>query len=76
MPILRVEYNLPDEQDDFTLANKGARYFNTLYDFSQVLRSHIKYKEHTQEEYALLEKLRGEFFEILDANGVSLEDVA
>ena len=71
-----LEFTLPDEQDEHTLALKGGRYYCALYDFSQVLRNHVKYVTHTDEEYALVEKLRDEFYQVMEDNNVSFDEVS
>lgn len=39
-----LEFNLPEDQDDFEMAHKGADYHNALFTFKEAfLRTEIKY---------------------------------
>ena len=49
MPKLTLTYNLPEEKDEFTLANKGHDFYSALWDISNELRTWRKgYKKPTK----------------------------
>jgi len=49
-------YDLPEEKDDLEYALKAVDMNLVIHDFQTWLRNELKYVEHTEEEYALLEK--------------------
>ena len=51
-----LEFNLPEDKEDFDYANKGFNYFMALTEFDQWLRSEYKYNE-KEEMFAVREKL-------------------
>ena len=38
-----LEFNMPEDKNDFKLAMNGADYFCALWDIKQLLRSYYKY---------------------------------
>ena len=67
MPKIKLEYDLPEERDDFKLAINGNDFYNTLLGFSNYLREQLKYHgdELSDGQYELLEKIRDKFNEII-----------
>lgn len=43
MPKVNIEYDLPDEQDAFTLATKGHDFWSCLFNLDQSCRDCLKY---------------------------------
>ena len=74
-----LKFNLPDDQDSFTLATKGSNYWNCLLDLDEWLRNELKHNDDYWAGYKgdlTLEKVRQRFFEILDDRNCSLDDVS
>ena len=63
-----LEFNLPEEQEDFNHANNGFNYYMALVEMDQWLRAEYKYND-KEEMYEVREKLR----EIILENNVKLE---
>ena len=63
-----LEYNLPEDRDDFNYANNGFNYYMALVEMDQWLRSEYKYNG-KEEMYEVREKLR----EIIFENNVKLD---
>ena len=63
-----LEFNLPEDQDDFNYANNGFKYYMALVEMDQWLRSEYKYNG-KEEMYEVREKLR----EIIFENNVKLD---
>ena len=63
-----LEFNLPDDQDDFNYANNGFNYYMALVEMDQWLRAEYKYNDR-EELYEVREKLR----EIILENNVKLD---
>ena len=70
-----LEFNLPEDRDEHTLAIKGPAYFHALDDVAEMLRKHWKYESLSVEIFNEVEVIHDEFYEIMQENGVSLEDV-
>ena len=63
-----LEFNLPEDQDDFNYANNGFKYYLSLVEMDEWLRSEYKYND-KEEMYEVREKLR----EIILENNVKLD---
>lgn len=69
-----LEFNLPDDEAEFELANKGAKMHYVLWQIDQWLRSNTKHapdnmNEHTYQAYV---ECREKLHQILNENGVDL----
>ena len=51
-----LEFNLPEDKDDFDFATNGLNYYLALCEFDNWLRSEYKYND-KEEMYAVREKL-------------------
>lgn len=74
-----LKFDLPDDQDAFTLATKGGDYWNCLWDLDEWLRGELKYRSDLWAERngeLTLEKVRDKLFEILDDKNCNLDDVS
>ena len=68
-----LEFNLPEEEAEFTTALKGADWRNTCWDMDQYLRTKVKYDEGlTEEQREVYEDMRGEFWRMMKENNVDL----
>ena len=72
MPKTIIEFSAED-QYELEMCQNGWRYHSALWEFKQYLRNEIKYGEHTDEEYKILEEIQSNFFEILNDNKAHLE---
>ena len=63
-----LEYNLPEDRDDFNYANNGFNYYMALVEMDEWLRSEYKYNG-KEEMYEVREKLN----EIILSNNVKIE---
>ena len=63
-----LEYNLPEDRDDFNYATNGFNYYMALVEMDQWLRAEYKYND-KEEMYEVREKLR----EIILENNVKIE---
>lgn len=61
MPKAVLEFNLPEEQDEFILAKNGGKYYSLLCDISNIIRGHNKYDVAVQKSWELLEDAMNEF---------------
>jgi hypothetical protein len=63
-----IEFNLPEDQEDFNYATNGFNYYHALWEMDQWLRSEYKYNG-KEEMYEVREKLR----EIITDNNVKID---
>lgn len=63
-----LEFNLPEDQDDFNYANNGFKYYLSLVEMDEWLRAEYKYND-KEEMYEVREKLR----QIILENNVKIE---
>ena len=63
-----LEFNLPEDRDDFNYANNGFNYYMALVEMDQWLRSEYKYND-KEDMYEVREKLR----EIILENNVKID---
>ena len=68
-----LEFNLPDDQNEFDMAVQSGNMYAALWDISQELRTLWKYEELKQEEWDMVERIRNKFYEILDENQIKLD---
>ena len=68
-----LEFNLPDDQNEFDLAVQGSKMYLALWDISKELRTLWKYEELSEEEWNMVERIRDKFYEILDDNQIKLD---
>ena len=74
-----LEFNLPEDQDDFELATKGGKWYSIVWEMDQWLRTQYKYmpdEEYSEDRYNAYVEAREKLFELMKENGVNLEDVS
>lgn len=72
-----LEFNLPDDNQEFELATKGIKFWNVLWYFDQYLREQTKYLSDnmSQETYDALQDSREKLRELMAENLISLDMV-
>ena len=71
-----LEFNLPEDNDDFKLATKGKDWWNVCWEMDQWLRTQYKYmpdEEYSKDKYETYVKCRGHLRELIFENGVKFE---
>lgn len=62
-----LEFNLPEEREEFENAQNGGRYFSCLDQIRQLLREQRKYKDQTgRKPQEVIEEIEKEFFDITE----------
>ena len=64
-----LEFNLPEDNQEFELTSKALKMYSTLWDFDVWLRTEIKYKDKELDE--VREKLR----ELMNDNRIDFDMV-
>jgi hypothetical protein len=70
-----LEFNLPEEQEEFMLAVRGKDIMLVLYQLDQHLREKIKYPSDTvtQDTYDTYIEIREKLNDLMNDNNVSFE---
>ena len=70
-----IEFELPEDQEEYQMANNASKMYTALWDIRQLFRSTLKYNKTglNDEQLEQWEVMRGEFFEILDNNDLNLD---
>jgi hypothetical protein len=73
-----LEFNLPDDQQEFDLANSGLKFWSVLWELDQELRAKTKYASDDlpQDKYDAYQEVRDELYELLTNHNVSLDMVS
>jgi hypothetical protein len=72
MPKLTIEFNLPEEQDEYELAHNASKMYDTLFGFSEDLRMWLKHGHEFKTADEALEAVRTRFYDKLDDNFLKL----
>jgi len=72
-----LEFNLPEDQQDFELATKGMKFWSILWDLDQSLRAKTKYASDDlpQDKYDAYQEIRNELRELMSENMISFDMV-
>jgi hypothetical protein len=66
-----LEFNLPEENSEFLMAQRGGDYFSYLWDLDQQLRSWLKHGNEFKTVNEALEAIREELHNEVDFNGIN-----
>ena len=69
------EFNLPDDQQEYELANKAFSLWHVLWELDQELRAKTKYAPDNlpHDKYDAYEEIREKLHELMNENNVSLD---
>ena len=72
-----LEFNLPDDQQDFDLAVSSMKFWSVLFDLDQSLRAKTKYAPDSlpQDKYDAYQEIRDELRELMLNNDISFDMV-
>jgi len=72
-----LEFNLPDDQEEFVMANNALNFWRVLYDLDQELRTKTKYASDDlpQDKYDAYQEIRERIHELMNENNVDFEMV-
>lgn len=71
----KLEFNLPEEKKDFTLASRGWEWANALWELDQKLRAYQKYDHQLKTVDEAIEEIRNYLHEFMEENGISFDDM-
>lgn len=58
-----LEFNMPDDDEEFALANKALDLHTAAWDFGNFLRSQVKYANLPDKEQKIYEEVQSKFWE-------------
>ena len=64
MPKAILEFNLPEEREEFENAHKGVHYLIVIEDLDNFLRAKLKYTELTEEQATIYQEVRDKLWEL------------
>jgi hypothetical protein len=67
-----IEFNLPDDQYEYELANKGGAMYHVLWELKAELRSMLKYGELPDQQYEIVQKIQDFLMSSLDDNEINM----
>jgi hypothetical protein len=72
-----LEFNLPDDQQEYALANSGLAFWHVLYELDQDLRAKTKYASDDlpQDKYDAYQEVRDMLHELMNENNITLDMV-
>jgi len=75
MPKAILEFNLPEEQDEFETATNAGKYYSILWNLDQYLRNSIKYAsdEMPQADIDTFQLVRDELWQLIDEQNLNLD---
>ena len=70
-----LEFNIPEDQDDFESASQGYKWWSVAWDMDQWLRNQIKYAPDgmTDDELKAFEECREKLRELIDDYNLNLD---
>jgi hypothetical protein len=70
-----LEFNLPDDQPEFSLAVNASKWYSLAWELDQHLRAQTKYAPDTMhdEYYNALKDTRKKLYELLNEDGISFD---
>ena len=68
-----LEFDLPEDNKDFQAAINVHNYKSAIWDFDQLLRSEIKYKDLSEDTYKAYKFCREELRKILEQDNLFIE---
>lgn len=61
----KLEFDLPEEQEEFNYAIRGIDYSIAIEDFAQIMRGHLKYGSNSQWDTKTVEEMWDQYWEIM-----------
>jgi hypothetical protein len=70
-----LEFDLPNDSEEFRLASTASDMYNTLWEMDQWLRSAIKYAPDSMSDDTMcaLEQCREKLYEICEVNNINFD---
>ena len=76
MPKATLEFDLPEEKDEFTLATKGLDLWCFMVDMERHISELAKQVNIPTKEMEIYENIRDTFYELMDIHNISIDMVS
>jgi hypothetical protein len=73
MAKVTIEFNTIDEQHELELCINASKWYSIVWDYSEYLRTKIKYDELSDDAYKAIEEAREKLHELLNNEGLKLD---
>lgn len=70
---VKFEFSLPDDQREYEIMNQSEQMLSVLSDFNEQLRSWQKYGHRFENTNDALDKIREEWYRLLNYNEVNID---
>jgi hypothetical protein len=72
-----LEFNLPDDKQEYDLANNALNFWHVLWELDNELRANTKYApdDMSDDDYDAYQAIRDKLHELMSDNNVSLDMV-
>ena len=72
-----LEFNLPDDNQEFLLATKGLDFWSVLWELDQDLRAKTKYAPDNlpQDKYDAYQEVRDKLYELMSESNITFDMV-
>jgi FMN phosphatase YigB (HAD superfamily) len=71
--LVKFEFNLPEDQHEYEIMSQAQKTQSFLWEFSQQLRSWYKYHNDFKDGNDALNKIREEFYRLLNEHEVNID---
>jgi hypothetical protein len=72
MAKVTIEFNTIEEQHELELCINASKWYSIVWDYSEYLRTKIKYGELSDDSYKAIEQAREKLHELLNDEGLKL----
>ena len=69
---VQLSFELPDESEEYKITYNANKYYRSLTDILELLRSKVKYQDLPKKEFDIVSALQKDILEILTDNEVEL----
>jgi hypothetical protein len=73
MPKVTIEFNTIEEQHELELCINASKWYSIVSDYSEYLRTKIKYGELSDDAYKAIEEAREKLHELLNDEGLKID---
>jgi hypothetical protein len=73
MAKVTIEFNTIEEQHELELCINASKWYNIVSDYSEYLRTKIKYGELSDDAYKAIEEAREKLHELLNDEGLKID---
>lgn len=60
-----IEFNLPEDQNNYKWATNGYNYFSVLYNFREYLQNKLKHEDLSDDRIFVVEQIQSDFLQML-----------